>query len=111
MTEYAAICIDFALQGLYTCTHSPRIQPASYSNCLRSTETRLTATAPFMSPQVGMQPLHGWGALELCGSPPAIRSSTKRPCSPSIGLPSTTLLLTGLVTRIASSNQIHHHSG
>ena len=61
MTEYAAIRIDFTLQGLYTCTHSPRIQPASYSNCLRSTETRLTATAPFLSPQVGMQPLRGWG--------------------------------------------------
>ena len=72
MSEYAAIRIDFTLQGLYTCTHSPRIQPASYSNCLRNTETRLTATAPFLSPQVGMQPLRGWGALELCGSPPAI---------------------------------------
>ena len=87
MTEYAAIRIDFTLQGLYTCTHSPQIQPAGYSNCLRSTETRLTATAPFLSPQVGMQPLRGWGALELCGSPPAIRSSTKRPCSSSIGPP------------------------
>ena len=50
MSEYAAIRIDFTLQGLYTYTHSPRIQPASYSNCLRSTETRLTATAPFLSP-------------------------------------------------------------
>ena len=88
MSEYAAICIDFTLQGLYTCTDSPRIQPANYStNCLRSTETRLTATAPFLSPQVGMQPLRGWGALELCGSPPAIRSSTKRPCFPRIGPP------------------------
>ena len=85
MTEYAAIHIDFTLQDLYTCTHSP--QPASYSNCLRSTETRLTATAPFLSPQVGIQPLRVWGALELCGSPPAIRSSTKRPCSSSIGPP------------------------
>ena len=26
MTEYAAIHIVFTLQGLYTCTHSPRIQ-------------------------------------------------------------------------------------
>ena len=40
-----------------------------------------------LSPQVGMQPPRGWGALELCGSPPAIRSSTKHPCSPSIGPP------------------------
>ena len=87
MTEYAAIRIVFTLQGLYTCTHSPRIQPASYSNCLRSTETRLTATTPFLSPQVGMQPLRGWSALELCGSPPAIRSSTERPCSSRIGPP------------------------
>ena len=30
---------------------------------------------------------------------------------PASGLPRTTLLLTGLVTRIASSNRIHHHSG
>jgi len=111
MIEYAAIRIDFTLQGLYTCTHLPRIQPASYSNCLRSTETRLIATAPFLSTQVGMQPLRGWGALELCGPPPAIRSSTKRPCSSRMGPPHTTLLLTGLVTRIASSDWIHHHSG
>ena len=41
-----------------------------------------------LSPQVGMQPPRGWGALELCGSPPAIRSSTKRPCSSRIGPPS-----------------------
>ena len=27
MTEYAAIRIVFTLQGLYTCTHSPRRQP------------------------------------------------------------------------------------
>ena len=87
MTEYAAIHIDFTMQGLRTYTHSPRIQPARYSNCLRSTKTRLTATAPFMSPQVGMQPPRGWGARELCGSSHAIRSSTKRPCSPSIGPP------------------------
>ena len=40
-----------------------------------------------ISPQVGMQPPRGWGALELCGSPPAIRSSTKRPCSSRIGPP------------------------
>ena len=87
MSEYAAIRIDFTLQGSCTCTHSPRIQPASYSNCLRSTGTRLTATAPFLSPQVGMQPPRGWGTLELCGSPPAIRSSTKRPCSSRVGPP------------------------
>ena len=87
MTEYAAIRIDFTLQGLYTCTHSPRIQPASYSNCLRSTGTRLTATAPFLSLQVGMQPPRGWGALELCGHPPAIWSSTKRLCFSHIGPP------------------------
>ena len=29
MSEYAAIRIDFTLQGLYTCTHSPRIQPGA----------------------------------------------------------------------------------
>ena len=37
MTEYAAIRIVFTLQGLYTCTHSPRIQPKSNSNCFRGT--------------------------------------------------------------------------
>jgi len=29
MTEYAAIHIDFTLQGLYTWTHSKRRQPAA----------------------------------------------------------------------------------
>ena len=29
MTEYAAIRIVFTLQGLYTCTHSPRIRPGA----------------------------------------------------------------------------------
>jgi len=37
MTEYAAIRIVFILQGLYICTHSPRIKTASYSDCLRGT--------------------------------------------------------------------------
>ena len=111
MSEYVAIRIDFTLQGLYTCTHSPRIQPASYSNCLRSTETRLTATAPFLSPQVGMQPLRGWGALELWGSPLPSEVPLSAHAPPASGLPRTTLLLTGLVTRIASSDRIHHHSG
>ena len=39
-TEYVAIRIVFTLQGLYTCTHSPRIQWTSYSNCLRGTGLR-----------------------------------------------------------------------
>ena len=60
MTEYAAIRIDFTVQGLYTCTHPPRIQPASYSNCLRSTETRLTSTAPFLSPRLECNPFMVW---------------------------------------------------
>ena len=41
MTEYAAIYIVFTLQGLYTCTHSPRIQPASNSDYLRGTSQRI----------------------------------------------------------------------
>ena len=32
MTEYVAIRIVFTLQGLYTCTHSPRRQPADNSD-------------------------------------------------------------------------------
>ena len=40
MTEYAAIRIVFTLQGLYTCTHSPRIQLASNSDYLRGTSQR-----------------------------------------------------------------------
>ena len=32
MTEYAAIHIVFTLQGLCTCTHSPRCQPADNSD-------------------------------------------------------------------------------
>ena len=73
MSEYAAIRIDFTLQGLYTCTHTPRIQPASYSNCLRSTETRLTATAPFLSPL-------GWDATpSWLGRPGVVWTSTCHP--------------------------------
>jgi hypothetical protein len=37
ITEYAAIRIVFTLQGLYTCTHSPKIQSASNSYCFRGT--------------------------------------------------------------------------
>ena len=40
MTEYAAKYIVFTLQGLYTYTHSPRIQPASNSDYLRGTSQR-----------------------------------------------------------------------
>ena len=73
MTEYAAIRIDFTLQGLYTFTHSPRIQSASYSNYLRSTESRLTATAPFLSPP-------GWDATpSWLGRPGVVGLS---PCHP-----------------------------
>ena len=111
MTEYAAIHIDFTLQGLYTCTHSPRIQPASYSNYLRSTETRLTATAPFLSPRLGCNPLvvgAPWSCVAL-PLPSEVPPSPHAP--PASGLPRTTLLLTGLVTHRASSDRIHQHSG
>ena len=87
MTEYAVICIDFTLQGLYTCTHSPRIQPASYSNCLRSTKTRLTATAPFLSPRLGCNPIvvgAPWSCVAL-PLPSEVLPSAHAP--PASGLP------------------------
>ena len=49
MTEYAAIRIVFTLQGLYTCTHSPRIRPGATRPSLRHQSTKLTATAPSYS--------------------------------------------------------------
>ena len=55
MTEYAAIRIVFTLQGLYTCTHSPRIQPGISRLSPRHQSTKLTATAPSYS-QSGVRP-------------------------------------------------------
>jgi len=49
MTEYAAIRIVFTLQGLYTCTHSPRIWPGATRPSPRHQSTKLTATAPSYS--------------------------------------------------------------
>ena len=49
MTEYAAISIVFTLQGLYTCTHSPRIRPGTARPSPRHQSTKLTATAPSCS--------------------------------------------------------------
>jgi len=48
-TEYAAIRIVFTLQGLYTCTHSPRIQPGISRLSPRHQSTKLTATTPSYS--------------------------------------------------------------
>ena len=50
MTEYAAIHIVFTLQGLYTCTHSPRTRPSP-----RHQSTKLMATAPSYS-RSGVRP-------------------------------------------------------
>ena len=55
MTEYAAIRIVFTLQGLYTCTHSPRIQLGVTRPSLRHQSTKLTATAPSYS-RFGVRP-------------------------------------------------------
>ena len=49
MTEYAAIRIVFTLQGLYTCTHSPRIRPGATRPSPRHQSMKLTATAPSYS--------------------------------------------------------------
>jgi len=49
MTEYAAIRIVFTLQGLYTCTHSPRIQPGATRLSPGHQSTKLMATAPSCS--------------------------------------------------------------
>jgi len=49
MTEYATIRIVFTLRGLYTCTHSPRIQPGISRLSPRHQSTKLTATAPSCS--------------------------------------------------------------
>ena len=93
MTEYAAIRIDFTLQGvvhMYPLATNPARSDLTISEApaYRSTpKSEINRYSTILCPQVGMQPLRGWGALELCGSPPAIRSSTKRPCSSSIGPP------------------------
>ena len=49
MTEYTAIRIVFTLQGLYTCTHLPRIQPGETRLSPRHQSTKLTATTPSCS--------------------------------------------------------------
>ena len=49
MTEYVAIRIVFTLQGLYICTHSPRIQSGISRLSLRHQSTKLTATSPSYS--------------------------------------------------------------
>ena len=49
MTEYAAIRIVFTLQGLYTCTHSPRIRPGATRPSPRHQSMKLAATTPSCS--------------------------------------------------------------
>ena len=71
MTENAAIHIVFTLQGLYTYTHSPRLQPVDNSDWLRGTgllRTRLTATTPSCPPRLGCI-LSQEVTLELWGPP------------------------------------------
>ena len=55
MTGYAAIHIVFILQGLYICTHSPRIRPGATRPSPRHQSTKLTATAPSYS-RSGVRP-------------------------------------------------------
>ena len=59
MTEYAAIRIVFTLQGLYTCTYSPRIQPGAARLYLRHQSTKLTAMAPSCSRSGARPPARG----------------------------------------------------
>ena len=59
MTEYAAIRIVFTLQGLYTCTHSPRIQPGISRLSPRHQSTKLTATTPSYSRSGARPPAEG----------------------------------------------------
>ena len=59
MTEYAAIRIVFTLQGLSTCTHSPRIRPGATRPSPRHQSTKLTATAPSYSRSGARPPAEG----------------------------------------------------
>ena len=59
MTEYAAIRIVFTLQGLYTCTHSPLIQPGISRLSSRHQSTKLTAAAPSYSRSGARPPAEG----------------------------------------------------
>ena len=116
MTEYAAIRIVFTLQGLRTCTNSPHRPPIhrptdSEASVYRSTsKSETNRYGTILSPQVGILPSQEV-ALELCGSPPAIRSLYKAHGPPASGLLHTTLPLIGLVSRIASSDRVHPDSG
>ena len=59
MTEYAAIHIVFTLQGLCTCTHSPRIRPGVTRPSPRLQPMKLTATAPSCSRSGARPPAEG----------------------------------------------------
>ena len=50
MTEYAAIRIDFTLQGLYTCTHSNRYQPEASRLIVRHRSTENKNKQPWYHP-------------------------------------------------------------
>ena len=67
MTEYAAIHIDFTLQGLYTCTHSPRHQPTRRST---DSEAPVNETNGY-----GTILLPVWGASSRERSPGAVKQS------------------------------------
>ena len=67
MTEYAAIHIDFTLQGLYTCTHSPRRPPIRRPT---DSETPVNETSGY-----GTILLSVWGVSSHRRSPGAVKQS------------------------------------
>ena len=67
MTEYAAIPIVFTLQGLYTCTHSPRHQPTRRPT---DSEAPVNETNSY-----GTILLPVWGASSRSRSPGAVKQS------------------------------------
>ena len=69
MTEYAAICIVFTLQGLYTCTHSPRRQPTRRAT---DSEAPVNETNGY-----GTILLPVWGVSSRRRSPGVVKQSRK----------------------------------
>src|SRR6185437_3015500 len=112
MTEYAAIRIVFNLQGLYTCTHSPRHQPTRRPT---DSEAPVNETNGY-----GTILLPVWGASSRSRSPRAVKlSRMESPWILGLGAKGSCILPLTLkhsppalmVPRVASSGWVPPHKG
>jgi hypothetical protein len=111
MTEYAAICIVFTLQGLYTYTHSPHRPPIRRPTDSGAPVNKTNSYGTILLPV--------WGASSHERSPGAVKQSIMK--SPwilrsgvMVSCPLTMTLIhyppTVMMLRIASSGLVHPHN-